>query len=292
MNLFFEKLLSTPIAPCPSDWVTIAYLAITGLLIVIFRKNLAQWYIYVCAHVALILGVLSLGFIPQPLPLLFQVLRDWYPIATIPTFYWEVAPLTQIIFQSDFDDKMLQWEDRLFKGQPSLYLSKRFPSIVLSEFLHLCYFSYYWIIFSLAAMLYLQGKYQEFHEVVFAIVLTFNICQIWHILMPVKGPRYGFEKIKENLAVGFFHNLTHAVLSRASSKGTAFPSSHAAIAVIVLLCAVRYDFISFIILCPFCIGLVVGTVYGRFHYAIDAIAGTALAFITFEIAPIVYRLLM
>ena len=293
MNALLEQLLSTHIALRPPDWVTIFYLAITGGLICIYHKNLPRWGSYLSGHLVVIFGLLWLAFIPNtPLPLPLQILRDWYPTATIPIFYWEIPPLAQMVFQGHLDDHIMEWEDRLFKGQPSLYLSTRFPSKILSELLHLSYFSYYAIVVSLAAVLYFQGRREAFHEVVFAEVLTFNICLVCYIFMPVAGPRYNAEKIKGYLSEGFFHRLTHSILSRASSKGTAFPSSHCAIAVIVVLCAARYDLIAFTVLCPFGVGLVVGTVYGRFHYAVDAIAGTVLAGVVFGLDSYLYRLLL
>lgn len=275
----------------PVDWIIIAYLGLTSVFILVCRKNLPRWYLYLLAHTTLILALLWLSLTSDSLPLLFRFLREWYPLATIPLFYWGVSPLTQMIFRGYFDEAVSQWEDRLFKGQPSIYLSKCLPKIALSEVLHLCYFSYYAIVLSLAAMLYIQGRYEAFREVVFAEILTFNVCLICYIFMPVAGPRYVFEKINGRLANGLFHRLTHTVVSIGSSKGTAFPSSHSAIAVIVLLYAMRYDTFAFIILCPFCVGLVIGTVYGRFHYAVDAIAGTVLAGVIFGIASTLYRLL-
>lgn len=293
MNKFLVQFLSTPSFLLPADWVTIFYLAITGVLICIFHKNLARWYIYLFSRVVVISGIFSLAFIPDSfLPLTLQILREWYPITTILLFYWEVAPLTQMIFQGYLDDKIMEWEDWLFRGQPSTYLSARFPSRVLSELLHLCYFSYYVIAVALAAMLYFQGRHEAFHQVVFAEVLTFNICLIWYIFMPVAGPRYKYEKIKGPLAEGFIHKFAHVVLSRASSKGTAFPSSHCALAVIVVLCAAYHDLIAFAVLCPLGTGLVVGTVYGRFHYAIDAVVGTALAVVVFGLVTFLYRLFL
>ena len=276
----------------PSDWITIFYLSITAVLIAIFRKNLARWPIYLLVHIALVIGILSLSAAPKALPPVLQVLRDAYPLATIPAFYWGIAQLTQLIFRDYFDSLIVRWDDWLFKIQPSIALSKRYPSVILSEFLHLCYFSYYGIVVFLGAVLYLQGRYDAFHNTVFAEIFTFNVCLIWYIFMPVTGPRYDPEKIGGTLANGFFYKLTHAILSRASSKGTAFPSSHVAIAVVVLLCAARYDLISFLILLPLCVGLVIGTVYGRFHYAADAIAGTVLGCAIFCIAPTVYQWLL
>ncbi|MDE0184459.1 MAG: phosphatase PAP2 family protein [Candidatus Poribacteria bacterium] len=275
----------------PADWVIIAYLGLTSVLIVFRRKNLVRWYLYLLAHITLIFAILWLSLTSESLPLLFRFLREWYPLATIPAFYWGVSPLTQMIRRGYFDDAVIRWENRLFKGQPSMFLSKHLPMMALSEVLHLCYFSYYAIVLSLPAVLYFQGRIGAFREVVFAECLAFNVCLICYIFLPVAGPRYVFEKIGGRLAKGFLHRLTHIILSMGSSKGTAFPSSHSAIAVVVLLYAMRYDTLAFIILCPFCVGLVIGTVYGRFHYAVDTIAGTVLAGIIYGIAAALYRLL-
>lgn len=272
----------------PSDWITILYLAVSSALMLIFLRNLARWYIYLPIHIAAILGILSLHFVTSPLSPLLQFVRDWYALGTILIFYWGVKPLTQMVFQGTFDDWIVRWENRLFNGRPSTYLSARFPSVALSEYLHLCYLSYYFIPVSLPAMLYFRGKGEAFFETLFAELFTFNICLIWYIFMPVAGPRYFEEKIKEPLSNAPLCKLTHTILSRASTKGTAFPSSHSAVAIVVLLCAARYDFVSFVILFPFCTGLVVGTVYGRFHYALDAVAGVLLGVLTFGLYPIVY----
>ena len=273
----------------PSDWITILYLAVSSVLMLIFHRNLARWYIFLSIHIVAILGILSLHFVPSPLSPLLQFVRDWYALATILLFYWGVKPLTQMVFQGMFDDWIVRWENRLFNGLPSTYLSARFPSVALSEYLHLCYLSYYFIPVFLPAMLYFRGKGEAFFETLFAELFTFNLCLIWYIFFPVAGPRYITEKIEESLSDRPLCRLTHAILSRASTKGTAFPSSHSAIAIVVLLCGARYDLVSFVFLFPFCTGLVVGTVYGRLHYALDAVAGVLLGVLTFGLYPIVYR---
>ena len=92
----------------PSDWITIIYLAITGVLVCIFHKNLRRWGLYVVVHVGVIGGLLSLTFIPEASLLLpLQILRDWYPIAAILIFYWEIPPLTQMVLPKYFDDKII-----------------------------------------------------------------------------------------------------------------------------------------------------------------------------------------
>ena len=267
----------------PYDWAAIGYLALTGVLIPIFHKNVARWYLYLLTRVLWIAGIISLTLVNEGMPFPLQFLRDWYPLSTIAIFYFEMGKLTQMVFQRYFDETIIRWEKQVFKGMPSLELSERFPSIILSEILHLCYFSYYVIAVFLAAWLYLGGRIGPFQETVFAETLTFNLSLLCYPFLPATGPRYLFEKIQGKLSNGFFFRLTHSIVSRGSSKGTAFPSSHVSLSMIVLLYALRYDSTAFLILLPMCIGLLLGTVYGRFHYAIDALVGAALAGIVFGI---------
>ncbi|RKU36797.1 hypothetical protein C6495_02855 [Candidatus Poribacteria bacterium] len=271
----------------PYDWCAIGYLAITGVLILIFHKNVTRWYLYLLVRACVIAAILSLTLVKGTLPHPWQFIRDWYPLSTIALFYFEMGKLTRLVFHRFFDDAIIQWEKRVFRGMPCIELSHKFPSLLLSEVLHLCYFSYYVIAVFLAAWLYFQGKVVPFQETVFAETLTFNLSLLCYPFIPATGPRYHFDKIEGKLASGFFFRLTHAILSTGSSKGTAFPSSHVSLSVIVLLCALRYDTTAFLILLPLCTGLTLGTVFGRFHYAIDALAGAVLAVLIFVIMLVI-----
>ena len=184
----------------PSDWITIVYLTITGVLACIYRrfhKNLRWWWIYVVSHASAICGLLWLAFPPEDsLPLPLQVLRDWYPISTIPIFYLEIPPLTQMVMQRYFDDKVIEWEARLFNGQPSIYLSEHFPSkMAFGTFTSMLFQLLSHCFWARLECFTFQGRHEAFHEVVFAEILTFNLCLIWYIFMPVMGPRYKFERI-------------------------------------------------------------------------------------------------
>ena len=62
------------------------------------------------------------------------------------------------------------------------------------------------------------------------------------------------------------------------------PSSHVAVAVLVLICLFRGARRWFWMLLPFVMGLAAGTVYGRFHYASDVLVGSAIAPVAFGLA--------
>src|SRR5262249_51569146 len=67
------------------------------------------------------------------------------------------------------------------------------------------------------------------------------------------------------------------LLDHGDSWGAAFPSSHVAAAVVATGMVLRHWRRLGLTLLPFTTGLVPATVYGQFHYAVDALAGLAVA---------------
>ena len=71
--------------------------------------------------------------------------------------------------------------------------------------------------------------------------------------------------------------LARRVLEGGSAWGTAFPSSHVAVALVAAVCAWRGFRPLGALLLPAAVLLSLATVYCQFHYAVDALAGAALA---------------
>ncbi|WP_428277401.1 phosphatase PAP2 family protein [Candidatus Palauibacter sp.] len=97
----------------------------------------------------------------------------------------------------------------------------------------------------------------------------------FHVL-PVAGPRYEFVQIGGEIGEGTLFGIVHGILETGSSKGTAFPSSHIAASLAGVVAAGREDRRWFRLLLVPELALTAGTVYGRFHYAVDALAGILL----------------
>src|SRR4029453_14298453 len=86
------------------------------------------------------------------------------------------------------------------------------------------------------------------------------------ILFPVDSPYYRFERLGPPLAGHFFFDLVHQVSARGGARGGAFPSANVSGAVIVWLVAWRHQPRLAALLSPCVLGLIVGTVYGRFPF--------------------------
>jgi membrane-associated phospholipid phosphatase len=169
------------------------------------------------------------------------------------------------------------WESALFAGQPNLYLSERLAFVPLSEYLHLCYLSYVIVIPSVAAYWYVSGRRAVFGELLLMLSTALLGSYLFFILLPVDSPYYLSPRLGPPLSGHFFFDLVHQMSARGGARGGAFPSAHVSGAVVVSLVAWRHQRRLAYLLVPFTGSLMIATVYGRFHYVLDALAGAALA---------------
>ena len=261
-----------------TDLVLLAYLILVGALIVAFRQALLNWASLASVHLVAGGVVYGLRFLPARLPRLAQFFRDWYPVIAFPIFYKEVELLAGAFGNWALTDSLQRLEVGLFRGHPSFYLSEQLDWVVLSEYLHFCYFSYLWLLPVIAGIWYFTGKRPAFQELVFLVAVTFATSYVFYILFPVDSPFYLSPPLAEPLTGNFFYELVHFLASRGGARGGAFPSSHVSISTVIVLVTMRYQPRWLFWLAPIYLGLVFATVYGRFHYALDVFAGWALAF--------------
>jgi membrane-associated phospholipid phosphatase len=263
----------------PADLVFLGYVALSGLLIVAFGWKLgpALWIGLSCAHLALALFTLWCAGLATRERSLPGFLRDAYPLFFIAFLYWELRHLALLFSHGYHDATILRLERWLFGEQLAMTLSQRFPVFWLSELMHFFYASYWFLLPLAAALLYPRGRLRGFRELVYAELVVFFACYLVFIFFPVAGPHYEFPLIGGTPAEGHFYRFVHWALEDGGSRGAAFPSSHVAVALTILLVTWRHDRLTCRVLCPFVVGLTVATVYGRFHYGVDALAGLLAA---------------
>jgi membrane-associated phospholipid phosphatase len=252
-----------------------AYLAATGMLAV--ASGTPTGWMLAGLH---LVGLALIHFVartPVPRNAFGTFLRLGWPVAITPLFYMELATLNQLLAPGYFDTAVQGWEQALFGVQLSLAASGWFDALWFSELLHLGYVSYYLVVpVALLAAWRFAGR-DGLEGVVFATALAFYLCYLCFAVFPVAGPRYEFARIMGPQTDGVLFALVHGILEAGSAKGTAFPSSHVAATVTAWLAAGRLDRRVFWILSPPAVALTLGTVYGRFHYGIDALAGLLFA---------------
>lgn len=220
-------------------------------------------------------------------------LRRAYPILLYTAFYRETGVLNRMFFENYLDPELIRVEDRLFGGQPSLWLMERYPWRWLSEVLYAAYFSYYLMIVGVGIALYVRDR-RQFDHFVGVVSVVFYCCYATYLVLPVVGPRIFYQDwqalglatdalpavvpaFPEAVRAGWFHRLMRGIYDVFEAQGAAFPSSHVAIAWVTAFFSFRYlPRIAWwhggaaVLLC-------VATVYCRYHYVIDVVAGVLVA---------------
>jgi membrane-associated phospholipid phosphatase len=255
--------------------LTASYLVATGILIAMYGQTIPGRPWLVAVHLALAAALLSLRTEPPSATL--RAIRDWHPLVLFPFLFREVEFLAAAVGDWRLTTAIPALEGMLFGVQPSVLLSEWLPFVPLSEFLHFCYLAYIVVIPAVAAYWYFTRRREAFGELVLVLSVVLLGSYFFFIWFPVDSPYYLFPRLAPPLSDHFFFDLVHQVSARGGARGGAFPSAHASGALVVLLVAWRHQKRLALLLMPIVAGVMVATVYGRFHYALDTIVGVALA---------------
>ena len=256
--------------------LTASYLASTGALIAILGQAVPGRIWLIAVHFALSASLLILNRARPPAGIL-RVIRDWHPLMLFPLLYKEVEVLAAAIGNWRLTAVIPAWESALFGGQPSTYLSERLAFVPLSEYLHFCYLSHVIVIPAVSVYWFVSGRRAAFAELLLLLSTVMLGSYLFFILLPVDSPYYRSQRLGPPFSGHFFFDLVHQVSARGGARGGAFPSAHVSGAVVVSLVAWRHQRRLAWLLFPFTASVMIATVFGRFHYALDALAGAALA---------------
>ncbi len=199
------------------------------------------------------------------------------PILFVVSIYESLGNLIQYL-QPDIDPWLLKIDLFIFGLEPTFWIQKwivpRFTDI-----LSLAYLSYYFIPVVLIAALYLKGRMAEFDRAIFVLALGYYASFIGYILFPAVGPRYALTDLYSVPLKGSFITdfVRDTLNSLEHNKRDCMPSGHTQIVLMVLFLAYRYEKLLFYVFLPVICALILSTVYLRYHYVIDLLAGGGLA---------------
>jgi membrane-associated phospholipid phosphatase len=218
------------------------------------------------------------------------LLNEFSPIAFIIFIYQSLGNMIQYL-QPDVDPYLIGIDLFLFGVHPTVWM-ERWITSWLTDILSLAYISYYFLPVLLAVTLYLKGRKEEFGQVMFILTFGYYLSFIGYILFPAIGPRFTQAHLYTvPLEGSFFSDFVRDLLNSIEhNKRDCMPSGHTQIALMVLFLARRYEKTIFYLFLPIVSGLILSTVYLRYHYVIDLMAGAALAIACVLVGPGFYRI--
>jgi len=255
------------------DILAVGYLVGTGALLV--PGCTMSWVYSLCLGLHLLGGVaiVALARAPSLSPTL-RAVRALYPVGMLLVLYGEVDLLVQLFHDPPgFDALVRRWDRWVFGGHPHLHLSQWLSGPVWRELFHLFYLAYYLLVAGAFLGMWWRrpSSLPRFAFVVTGMFVSFiAIFVAFPVAGPLATPGVSF------MTAGLFPSIVAWVYAPLTVNGIhtgAFPSSHVGMSVGIVLGLAPRRWWMRGGLWGLVLGIAASTVYGHFHYAIDAAAG-------------------
>ena len=275
----------------PTEGLTLFSLIGLILLTSIFRARILPWHSLLFRYFILLgfLFVLKLSSDSKWTGKIGSLIHSFSPILFVILIYESLGDLIQYLLP-DIDPCLVRIDLFIFGVHPTVWM-EQWISPWLTDLMSIAYISYYFIPVVLIVTLYLKGRMKEFNRSVFILAFGYYISFIGYILFPATGPRNMLTHLQSvPLEGSFITDFVRDILDTLEhNKRDCMPSGHTQISLMVLCLAYRYEKLLFRILLPFVCGLILSTIYLRYHHVIDLFVGAAFATGCMIMGPRLYR---
>ena len=221
--------------------------------------------------------------------IILEFLRETLPFAFCISIYTNMHDMVHLVNPNDVDASLIAWDDYLLGFQPAIYLEP-FITPELTDFMYFSYSSFLIYILLFTMYLYVKKKKVAFRETLVSVILTFYIGYVGYVIFPAVGPKFTMSHLFETSLSGtFITDRLSFLMNYEISEYTrrdCFPSLHNGVIFLILLFAFKHEKIYAYLFFPFAIALFISTLYLRYHYFVDMIAGFLLAIIIFYLGPV------
>ena len=216
----------------------------------------------------------------------WEIIRDWFPFLVILFMYYSLwGDATHLLVRHDCDQELIALDQRVFGFQASLAIQP-FITPARTAWMEFSYFYHVLNIPLVGCFVYLCRPRARFREMMSGLMVVTFLGLLGYILVPAIGPIYSLHDVYTvplSQPISIF-NQQLEFMDLARIHRDVFPSMHVAISFLVWLYALRNSRRLFWMLSPLILSLWVSTIYLRYHYLIDVVAGLLLAPASFLLA--------
>jgi membrane-associated phospholipid phosphatase len=218
-----------------------------------------------------------------------DIARDWLPIFFIFLAFREMDYFAPREYDLLTEMSWIRWDVILLEG---FQVSRRIESLgsLIPSYLELCYLLVYSVgAYCVARLSALAGRkaINRFWNVFLFGTLA---CYALFPYFPTEPPRFAFTDIAPPAVATPLRDLNWYLLSRSTIHSSVFPSAHVAAAfsaafAMFLLMPRRRDCWF---LLAYAVSVSVATVYGRYHYLVDAFGGFGISLLAAALCLLYY----
>ncbi len=276
----------------PLEAINLLALAAVSLLTLALSRRLADpgglllRYAIMAAALTIVAAFVR---VEERLPAPVRFLLDFYPAAFIPVLYETLGVLIFAARGGARDGLLIAADRALFGVDVTVWLEK-FVRPWLTNLFYAAYTTYYFISLTLGFFLW-RRNIPALRRYIFTLTLCYYFSYAGYFAVPALGPRFA---LADRQTVVLESTRMAAAIAQTldeleHTKLDVFPSGHTMLAAAVLFVAFRRARDVFWWLLPVATCLILSTVYCRYHYVVDVLAGLVLAAVTVPVGDRIYE---
>lgn len=220
-------------------------------------------------------GLIKNGFVG---PLLYR----FAVYGSVQLSYFFLGGLLPIVNHTTVDAELHALDLKIFGIEPAVAMD-RFVSPLSTEWFSFFYFGYFFILALHVIPILLFVRHRRLlNEFAFGAVLLFCIGHVVYMLVPGYGPYRALASEFRPFPGGAWHDLVMSTVQSGGAQMDIFPSLHTGAPTFITLFSFRHrDRVPFRYTWPIvgvcALNIIGATMFLRWHYVIDVVAGLALA---------------
>jgi hypothetical protein len=283
------------------EWIALGYMALSSALIAIFAWNLAHPLRLVATQALaslLILALCHAGARSERQAILhgetfvakfWRFWRHWYPHLFFLFCFEELGSLVHLVNPGWEDAKLIAFDHWLFGVHPALWL-ERFATPARNDFFQFTYITYFAYLLIVGGVLYYRRDWKAYWATMTYSAVGYVIGYCAAMFFPIQSPWFSMAGMWHGeLHGGPFTAAINFIEYFGRVRGAAFPSEHVAGSIAALWSAWKHRRWLFWALLPFMLCMCVSTIWGRYHYVADVIAGAATGTLGFLIGSWLFQ---
>ncbi len=275
-----------------SEWVLISFFGYVAALTPWFRDRPVLRYqpLLVCALVCALLAALSAAERTH-FAKIVEVLRDWLPLVLTLGAFREMELFLPVHFAHTFETIWIRWDDLLLREWHVRRIVESWGSSI-PFWLELCYLLVYGTGFFCVALLYVEHRRAKIDRFLTVYLIGTLLVYALFPYFPSEPPRIVFPNVDQPHVTTGARQLNLWILKVGTIHVGVFPSAHVSSAFSAAwgMFAVmpRRKLFGYALLF-YALNVSLVTVYGRYHYAADVLAGFGVSLIPGWLCWIILR---
>ena len=262
-----------------SEWVLLAFFAYIVAVTPFFRDRPRLGYqpVFVLLAVFAMFSVLAIGSLERRRSAI-EIVRDWLPIPLTLAAFREMELFVPLTYTHRYEQTWIQWDAWLLESC-RLHRVLQIAGALIPSYLEVCYFLVYGVAAYCVAILYIRGHRTRVNQLLTIYLLGTLSAYALFPFFPSEPPRFAFPNIAPPIDTEI-RELNLWFLRHATIHSGVFPSAHVSATfscawAMFLVLPERKRFGWGLLL--YALSVSVATVYGRYHYVADVIAGFAVS---------------